>query len=141
MMRRPYRRAPSLHETPRPDGLAVDTSISAYAFKRFSPFRDRWPEVLAFDDRSERLTQKQADLAAEITGLQERRAQAEAADHAAWAIESPGVELLYLARVMGTSVAQIEDTYARWLKRTDDQFRALLDGYDQQRASTGAAGG
>ena len=48
---------------------------------------------------------------------------------ATWAIES-GVELLYLARVMGTSVAQIEDTYARWLKRTDDQFRGLLDAYD-----------
>jgi integrase len=34
---------------------------------------------------------------------------------ATWAIES-GVELWYLARVMGTSTVQIEDTYARWLK-------------------------
>lgn len=52
---------------------------------------------------------------------------------ATWAIES-GVEVLYLARIMGTSVAQIEDTYARWLKRTDDEVRGLLDAYDEARA-------
>jgi integrase len=48
---------------------------------------------------------------------------------ATWAIES-GIELWYLARVMGTSIVQIEDTYARWLKRTDDQLRAVFDAYD-----------
>jgi hypothetical protein len=31
---------------------------------------------------------------------------------------------------MGTSVAQLEDTYARWLTRTDEQLRGLLDAYD-----------
>jgi hypothetical protein len=31
---------------------------------------------------------------------------------------------------MGTSVTQLEDTYARWLKRTDEQLRAALDAYD-----------
>jgi len=31
---------------------------------------------------------------------------------------------------MGTSITQLEDTYARWLKRTDDQLRAALDAYD-----------
>src|SRR5690242_8379728 len=31
---------------------------------------------------------------------------------------------------MGTSVTQIEDTYARWLKRTDEQLRAAFDAYD-----------
>jgi hypothetical protein len=46
---------------------------------------------------------------------------------------------------MGTSVVQIEDTYARWLKRTDDQLRALFDSYDDStarsiRASTGKRG-
>jgi hypothetical protein len=30
----------------------------------------------------------------------------------------------------GTSTVQIEDTYARWLKRTDDQLRAAFDSYD-----------
>ena len=35
-----------------------------------------------------------------------------------------------LATIMGTSVVQIEDTYARWLKRTEDQLRAAFDAYD-----------
>ena len=55
---------------------------------------------------------------------------------AAWAIDS-GVQLWYLARVMGTSIVQIEDTYARWLKRTDDQLRAAFDAYDAAAASGG----
>ena len=33
---------------------------------------------------------------------------------------------------MGTSVTQLEDTYARWLKRTDDQLRATFDTYDSR---------
>jgi integrase len=52
---------------------------------------------------------------------------------ATWALES-GVEVIYLARIMGTSVAQIEDTYARWLKRTDDELRSKFDAYDSARA-------
>jgi hypothetical protein len=35
---------------------------------------------------------------------------------------------------MGTSVVQLEDTYARWLKRTDDHIRIAFDAYD---AATG----
>lgn len=31
---------------------------------------------------------------------------------------------------MGTSTVQIEDTYARWLKRTDDRLRDAFDAYD-----------
>jgi hypothetical protein len=31
---------------------------------------------------------------------------------------------------MGTSTVQLEDTYARWLKRTDDHLRATFDAYD-----------
>jgi hypothetical protein len=31
---------------------------------------------------------------------------------------------------MGTSIVQIEDTYARWLKRTDEHLRAAFDAYD-----------
>jgi len=45
------------------------------------------------------------------------------------AIES-GVQLSQLATTMGTSVREIEDTYFRWLRRTDDAFRAALDSYD-----------
>jgi integrase len=51
---------------------------------------------------------------------------------ATWAIES-GVQLVHLAAIMGTSVRQIEDTYARWLGRTDDQIRLALDTYDRDR--------
>jgi hypothetical protein len=31
---------------------------------------------------------------------------------------------------MGTSTVQLEDTYARWLKRTDDHLRTAFDAYD-----------
>jgi hypothetical protein len=40
------------------------------------------------------------------------------------------MSLVLLARVMGTSVRELEDTYVRWLTRTDDQVRATLDTYD-----------
>jgi len=72
-----------LHETPRPDGLAVDTSIGSYALKRLSPFRNRWAEVNSFDERVTRLEQKQADLNAELLTLQEQLVRAEAADREA----------------------------------------------------------
>jgi len=49
---------------------------------------------------------------------------------ATWAIEEGRVHLWHLATIMGTSVTQLEDTYARWLKRTDDQLRAAFDAYD-----------
>jgi hypothetical protein len=50
-----------------------------------------------------------------------------------WAIES-GVQASYLAVVMGTSIRELEDTYFRWLRRTDDQFRAVFDEYDARAA-------
>ena len=49
---------------------------------------------------------------------------------ATWAIESGDVQLSYLATLMGTSVKQLEDTYLRWLRRTDDQLLAAFDAYD-----------
>jgi integrase len=54
---------------------------------------------------------------------------------ATWAIES-GVEPSFLARIMGTSVRELEDTYFRWLTRTDDQLRAMLDACDEAAASS-----
>lgn len=54
---------------------------------------------------------------------------------ATWAIEG-GVQASYLAVVMGTSLRELEDTYFRWLSRTDDQLRAVFDAYDA-RAATG----
>jgi len=69
------------------------------------------------------------DAALRSAGVPHRRLNDRRHTFATWAIES-GIEFGYLARVMGTSIAQIEDTYARWLKRTDDQLRSRLDAYD-----------
>jgi hypothetical protein len=49
-----------------------------------------------------------------------------------WAIES-GVHLWHLATIMGTSVVQLEDAYASWLKRTDDAH-AAFDDHDARAA-------
>lgn len=46
-------------------------------------------------------------------------------------------QLSYLAVVMGTSVRELEDTYFRWLRRTDEQLRAVFDAYDQRAVSLG----
>ena len=35
---------------------------------------------------------------------------------------------------MGTSVREIEDTYFRWLTRTDEQLCDAFDAYDTRRA-------
>jgi integrase len=63
-------------------------------------------------------------------GIDHRPVKAMRHTFASWAIESGKVELSYLARLMGTSVRELEDTYFRWLQRTDDQLRAALDEYD-----------
>jgi hypothetical protein len=65
-----------LDQTPLPSGLAVDRSIESYAYKRWSPtrwnpFRSRWPEVHAFDERVAQLERRQADVNAELATLQE----------------------------------------------------------------------
>jgi hypothetical protein len=44
----------------------------------------------------------------------------------------------YLARMMGTSTVQIEETFARWLKRTDDGLRDRMDACDSRLAAIGA---
>jgi integrase len=62
-------------------------------------------------------------------GIPHRPIKAMRHTFATWAIES-GVELSFLARIMGTSVRELEDTYFRWLTRTDDQLRAIFDAYD-----------
>lgn len=48
---------------------------------------------------------------------------------ATWAIET-GLQASYLAVVMGTSIRELEDTYFRWLRRVDEQLRAVFDAYD-----------
>jgi hypothetical protein len=41
------------------------------------------------------------------------------------------VQLLYLARITGTSVAQLDATYGHLLPDSEDYLRGLLDAYDE----------
>jgi integrase len=43
-----------------------------------------------------------------------------------------GVSLFYLARIMRTSVAQIDATYGHLLPDSEDYLRGLLDAYDER---------
>ena len=69
--------------------------------------------------------------ALKAAGIGHRRVVEMRHTFASWAIEEGSVPLWHLATIMGTSVTQLEDTYARWLKRTDDQLRAAFDAYDE----------
>ena len=67
-------------------------------------------------------------------GIPHRRVYDMRHTFATWAIES-GVQASYLAVVMGTSIRELEDTYFRWLRRADDQLRAVFDAYDLAAAN------
>ena len=54
--------------TPVPPRPAPPSSV----FKRFSPTRNRWPEVAEFDRRVEELEQRQASLTDELQALEEQ---------------------------------------------------------------------
>ena len=77
----------------------------------------------------ERFRHREWAPALRTAGLEHRRIYDCRHTFATWAIED-GVPLWQLATIMGTSVVQIEDTYARWLKRTDEQLRAAFDAHD-----------
>jgi integrase len=53
---------------------------------------------------------------------------------ATWAIEDGQVPLPQLATIMGTSIRELEDTYHRWLRRTDERLLAAFDAYDAAAA-------
>ena len=77
----------------------------------------------------ERFRHREWTPAIRAAGLEHRRIYDCRHTFATWAIED-GVPLWQLATIMGTSVVQIEDTYARWLKRTNAELRAAFDAYD-----------
>src|SRR5204863_9004911 len=68
-------------------------------------------------------------------GIEHRRVYDCRHTFASWAIAG-GVQLFYLARIMGTSVAQIDTTYGHLLPDSEDYLRGLLDKWDQ----SGSAG-
>ena len=67
-------------------------------------------------------------------GVEHRRVYDCRHTFATWAIEG-GMNPMLLASLMGTSVRELEDTYFRWLSRTDEQVRTILDDYDAAVAS------
>jgi integrase len=62
-------------------------------------------------------------------GIEHRRVYDCRHTFASWAIAG-GIQLFYLARIMGTSVAQIDATYGHLLPDSEDYLRGLLDAYD-----------
>ena len=70
-------------------------------------------------------------------GIEHRRVYDCRHTFASWAIAG-GVQLFYLARIMGTSVAQIDQTYGHLLPDSEEYLRGLLDDYDVKEAASGA---
>jgi integrase len=85
---------------------------------------------------AEKFRHREWTPALRAAGIQHRSLKTCRHTFATWAIES-GVPLQHLTTIMGTSVTQLEDTYARWLTRTDDQLRAAFDAYDAKEAASG----
>jgi integrase len=80
----------------------------------------------------ERFRHREWTPALRAAGIEHRPVKAMRHTFATWAIESGKIELSYLARIMGTSVRELEDTYFRWLTRTDEQLRAAFNAYDSR---------
>ena len=62
-------------------------------------------------------------------GIEHRRVYDCRHTFASWAIAG-GIQLFYLARIMGTSVAQIDTTYGHLLPDSEDYLRGFLDASD-----------
>jgi integrase len=71
-------------------------------------------------------------------GIEHRRVYDLRHSFASFAIAA-GVSLFYLARIMGTSVAQIDATYGHLLPDSEDYLRGLLDTFDARDDSKGEA--
>lgn len=89
--------------------------------------------------RRERFRHREWTPALRAAGLEHRRVYDMRHTFATWAIEDGRLSLVHLAQLMGTSVRELEDTYFRWLERTDEQVRTFLDEYDV-RAAAGRLG-
>ena len=68
-------------------------------------------------------------------GIEHRGVYACRHTFATWGIRA-GVQLFYLARIMGTSVAQIDKTYGHLVPDSEEYLRGLLDTYDAARLGT-----
>ena len=77
----------------------------------------------------EKFRYRQRTTALRAAGIAPRRGYDCRHTFASWAIAG-GVQLFYLARIMGTSVAQIDATYGHLLPDSEGYLRGLLDAYD-----------
>jgi integrase len=75
--------------------------------------------------------------AVESAGLTKLRPYAMRHTFASFAIAA-GVSLFYLARLMGTSVEQIDKTYGHLLPDSEEYLRGLLDEFDSHDAEQAA---
>ena len=71
-------------------------------------------------------------------GLEQRGIYTMRHTFATWAIEEGSIPLPQVATIMGTSIRELEDTYHRWLQRTDKRLLAALDAYDATAAVVAA---
>ena len=73
-------------------------------------------------------------------GIEHRGVYACRHTFAAWSIAA-GVQLFYLSRIMGTSVAQIDATYGHLVPDSEEYLRGVLDDYEPwvQREVAGSA--
>jgi integrase len=69
-------------------------------------------------------------------GIDHRRVYDCRHSFAAWSIRA-GVQLFYLSRIMGTSVAMIDATYGHLVPDSEEYLRGLLDDYDSREAVHG----
>jgi integrase len=84
----------------------------------------------------ERFRYREWSPALRAAGVAHRRVYDARHTFASWAIAG-GVQLFYLARIMGTSVAQIDATYGHLLPDSEKYLRGLLDEYDLKEAASG----
>lgn len=79
-----YKRAPDAENL-----LAMETT----GIRRFTPSRNRWPQIIELDERVQQLEQRQRGITEQIQQLEERKATASARDSealAAWLVEQKG---------------------------------------------------
>ena len=78
---------------------------------------------------SERFRHREWTPALRAAGVDHRRIYDCRHTFATWAIRD-GIPTLTLAKIMGTSVMQLEDTYVRWLKSDADRLRNIFEKAD-----------
>jgi integrase len=69
-------------------------------------------------------------------GIEYRRVYDARHTFISWALRG-GMSLFHLSRIAGTSIAQLDQTYAHLLPDSEEYLRALLDNYDAATAAEG----